>query len=818
MTGEKPTYAELEARVRELEERCSLLAVGLASFFVEAPAGLAVFDRECRYVMLNQTLADFAGRSVADHLGRTLSEMIPTAVGAEAEAGLRRVLATGEAILNREIRGEMPGRPGVVRHWLHSQFPIHDGRQGIVGVGAVVVETTAIKELLDEATRRESFQRMLLTTMPQRVFMKDVSGTYLYCNENFAREMGTTPDRIAGKSDYDLFPAAYAEKYRADDQRVMASGKPEELEEEYLAGGEKRFAHTTKAAVFSGRGEVIGLLGIYHDITARKRIEAALADHQAELERQVLARTTELRQRNALLLEARAELERSHDAMSRRVAERTRDLEVTVDDLAEAVERQARTEEKLRESEERLRQIAESISSVVWIRDLPAERILYVSPAYETLWGRSCESLYEDSASWLNSIHPEDRERVRVGHLPSRAAEESVEYRLARANGEVRWVRAKIFVVRDQAGMPYREVGIAEDVTACREMFERLQESEQRYRSLFDSSIDGISITTAAGDGKGKRLLDCNESYLALAGRERAELLAAPTLKGFKDYHERFSAGASLVPSPDGSCRGVYSWQRPDRRRNFVECRGIPVRIDGIACMHCLHRDVTAARAAEERIRDLSRRVFVMAEEERKRIARDLHDDFGQHLLAMRHGIDVLQERFAVSGEAEPPELARIGGQIEALASAVRRATNNLRSDLLDNLGFVPALEQGMKDFADSHPSLRTSLSIVGTPGKVVPECESVLYRVFQEGLTNIGKHARAKSVSVRLVHSYPSLILVVADDGVGFAPASLAGCGGGIGLRGMRERVLAIGGTLSIRSRPGEGTMLRAEVASSCG
>jgi signal transduction histidine kinase len=136
---------------------------------------------------------------------------------------------------------------------------------------------------------------------------------------------------------------------------------------------------------------------------------------------------------------------------------------------------------------------------------------------------------------------------------------------------------------------------------------------------------------------------------------------------------------------------------------------------------------------------------------------------------------------------------------------------------MLDTLGFLSTLQWGMRDFAERYPMIRTSMEIVGAEKKIMPEYEIALYRVFQEGLTNIAKHAEANTVTARLIFSYPSCILTLADDGRGFElnplPEASLKNNEGLGLRSMQERMLAIGGTLVIRSRPGEGTLLRAEV-----
>jgi PAS domain S-box-containing protein len=157
--------------------------------------------------------------------------------------------------------------------------------------------------------------------------------------------------------------------------------------------------------------------------------------------------------------------------------------------MAIDVTEQRRTQAVLEESERRFRQLAENIKEVFWISDPHKEEILYVSPAYEEVWGRSCRSLYEQPRSFLEAIHPDDREAVAVQSLARQARGDAtdVEYRVVRPDGSVRWVRDRGFPVREATGRVYRIAGIAEDVTAARSAGEALRQSEDQFHTLADS-------------------------------------------------------------------------------------------------------------------------------------------------------------------------------------------------------------------------------------------------------------------------------------------------------------------------------------------
>jgi PAS domain S-box-containing protein len=141
-----------------------------------------------------------------------------------------------------------------------------------------------------------------------------------------------------------------------------------------------------------------------------------------------------------------------------------------------------RAEAELYDAEGRFRQLAESINEVFWMADPQVTEILYVSPAYERIWGRSCQSLYEQPRSFLDAVHPDDRERVRAAALEKHSRGEATdeEYRVVRPDGSVRWVRDRAFPVKDAAGRVYRMAGIAHDVTEKRRAEEALKEADRR--------------------------------------------------------------------------------------------------------------------------------------------------------------------------------------------------------------------------------------------------------------------------------------------------------------------------------------------------
>jgi PAS domain S-box-containing protein len=144
---------------------------------------------------------------------------------------------------------------------------------------------------------------------------------------------------------------------------------------------------------------------------------------------------------------------------------------------------QERAEEARRESDQRFRQVTENINEVFWLTDADKREMIYISPAYQCVWARSCESLYADPASWIEALYPDDRERVRAAVALQAQGGYDIEYRIVRPDGTVRWVHDRAFPIRDGGGQIYRVAGVAADITAKRQLEEQLRQT-QKLESL----------------------------------------------------------------------------------------------------------------------------------------------------------------------------------------------------------------------------------------------------------------------------------------------------------------------------------------------
>ena len=151
------------------------------------------------------------------------------------------------------------------------------------------------------------------------------------------------------------------------------------------------------------------------------------------------------------------------------------------------------------ESEDRFRHMAENIREVFWMAKADLSEMIYISPSYEKVWGRSCASLYDNPKSWMDCIHPLDVERIQTAIGQREDAGHTLEYRIIRVDGTVRWILDRGFPVQKRDGQGDRIAGIAEDITERKEAEEELRENEEYHRSLLENCLEAVLLTRPDG-------------------------------------------------------------------------------------------------------------------------------------------------------------------------------------------------------------------------------------------------------------------------------------------------------------------------------
>ena len=223
---------------------------------------------------------------------------------------------------------------------------------------------------------------------------------------------------------------------------------------------------------------------------------------------------------------------------------------------------------------------------------------------------------------------------------------------------------------------------------------------------------------------------------------------------------------------------------------------------------------ITGRKKAEENLRYYLQEITKAQEEERKRIARELHDSSAQNLIALLHQLDNLLTAKTKLPVKEAKALWGFYEQIRDTLQEVRRFSRDLRPSILDDLGLLPALEWVTEDLKNTY-WVEADLKVLGVERRLFPETELLLFRIVQEALRNIAKHAKATKAEVEIKFDENKITITVGDDGKGFEPPENLGAltpAGKLGLAGMQERVQLLGGSVRLESKPGKGTKIFVE------
>jgi len=463
---------------------------------------------------------------------------------------------------------------------------------------------------------------------------------------------------------------------------------------------------------------------------------------------------------------------------------RPRELRGLMIDITE----QKLAEQGLRESEERFRQLAENIREVFWLADVEVGRVLYVSPAYEQVWGRSCQSVYDDPRSVIDAVHPEDRPRLLRAYenMIQNRVGFSEEFRIVRPDGKIRWVRDHSFPVRDSEGRVYRFVGSAEDITDRRESEAVLSESEERFRKLFEESPISAAII-----GLDFRILRANQALSVLLHRTRAEIerLHCGDCTHPDDMAQNLALFNRLFAGEIPGFRCEKRLLRPDREAVWVHMAVSLVRSEDGRPLYAfaMAEDVTEQHHAAERLRELSGRLIRLQDEERRRIARELHDSTGQNLAALKLNLSHLRD-----GYLEPDVRNVVSDSLqltERMLQEIRTLSYLLHPPLLDELGLDSAIRAYVTGFSE-RSGIEVFFNDPPDLGRLGKDLEIAIFRIIQESLTNIHRHSGSRRgwISIELASS--EILVEVRDEGIGFSPGAFETRKTlGVGISGMRER-----------------------------
>jgi PAS domain S-box-containing protein len=722
-----------------------------------------------------------------------------------------------------------------------------------------------------EGAARQSEERFatFMDNLPGYAWMKDLQGRYVYMNEMVSRLPGY---ESLGKTDAQIWPADLAARYQANDEQVIATKRPLQTLELFPQEGKQRHMAGSKFPIFDQTGAVALVGGVGVDITERIEAEEALRESElrfrqiAENIHEVFWMSTVDfdsilyvspayehvwgRTRGSLYQAPRSFIDAIHPEDRARVVEiieRDRKVGFEVEyrvvrpdgsicwiwdrafpipdeagrvyrltGIAEDITERKQAEEALSRSEDRLRLVIDTIPTMAWSLR-PDGVVDFLNQRWVDYAGLSLEQYVADP---MGPIHPDDVPRIMEKWRAQMTIGEGYEdeIRLRRADGEYRWFLVRTEPLRDAQGNLIKWYGSSTDIEDRKQAEEKLKHKEvqlaQAQRLAHIGSWDwdlrtnavtwsdelyhifGLQPGTVSVAGEVDRFIHPDDLDLGWDTVKRAIASKEPY-----DYYHR-------ILRPDGTERIARS-----RGSIMSDERGEPIKVFGAT------QDVTELKRAEENLKATSERLRALSaslqsarEQESTRIAREIHDELGGTLTSLRW--DLEEVRDVISEASASSQLAALRSKIEVMITltetildTVRRLASELRPMALDELGLVEAIEWQALQF-ETRTGIAVEYECHLEKVDLNSEQSTAVFRILQEALTNILRHAQATEVAITMKQESGEFFLAIKDNGRGITENEKSDAHS-LGLLGMRERGHLIGAQIDITGIEGKGTLV---------
>jgi len=469
-------------------------------------------------------------------------------------------------------------------------------------------------------------------------------------------------------------------------------------------------------------------------------------------------------------------------------------------------------EHELRRSQEKLQRIFDCAPDGITVNDFDGT-VIDVNERMVELHGYNHKEEVIGRSAY-DFVAPEDHQKMKVNlrETLKNSVSRGVEYNFLKADGSKFPVELASGVLRDVDGKPIGFVAVTRDITQRKLNEEALRVSQEFSSSLLRNSPNPIIVINPDGSVE-----YVNPAFENMTGFTATEIVGVkPPYPWWSREHRRKIRGHFNRELRYGSKGNEMLLQRKNDEQFWVRTTSVVVKDNG-RIKYCLSNwiDITEQRRLRENMQFYITQITRAQEEERKRIARDLHDDTAQTLTGVCMDIDDMISTVDGLTETAISRLQQLRGKVDRTLEEVRRFSHELRPVLLDRFGLVPSIRLLIEEMADPGGFI-CFFDTVGCEKRLPPEVELTLFRITQEALHNIRKHARAREATVKVTFTKRKVKMRICDNGCGFAlPNELGDLGraGKLGLLGMTERVRLLNGSISIRPGLGKGTVITVEV-----
>jgi PAS domain S-box-containing protein len=529
------------------------------------------------------------------------------------------------------------------------------------------------------------------------------------------------------------------------------------------------------------------------------------------------------------------------------------------------------SEKALQESERLYRLLAENVSDVIWTADLNL-RLTYVSPSVKFLRGFTPEEVMEQSLkemltpaslelAWKIFADGMALERS----VPDSNRSWNLELEHLRKDGSTVWTEVKASFLRDEQGRPVGILGITRDISKRKEAELKLRRREaileavgiaaEKFLQSESWENDIQNILARLGQSADASRVYIFENHLNDTGDlltsqryewaapgiepqiDNPEMQNIPWRAGFGRWEEELSRGRMIVghlqefplseqkmlqPHSIKSIVAVPIFAGPqwwgligfsecinEREWSPVELEALKTAASTLGAAILRGQSEKALRKSEQNLRSLTAQLFTAQENERKRLAAELHDELGHALLTLKLSIRSLEKQLSPEHISFSQEFKKIDRFVVETIKEVRRLYLDLSPGDLEDLGLTEALRDMIEDVASLQKKVKWSVMLDNLDGLFPLPVQTAIYRVVQEALTNIGKHSKAKNVSIAAQREGHQITIIIEDDGRGFEASKVFEAKRSLGLLTMEERVKILGGTFTLWSQKKRGTRI---------
>ncbi len=731
------------------------------SFMDNIPISVYFKDKEGRLIQVSKYYLKQQGAPQVDSIekiiGKTDFDLYSEKLAKKTREDELHIMETKEPIVGREESSKTAEGQDI--YLLTNKAPFLDDKDNVIGILGITRDITERKKLEQKLFYERSLLENLLNNIPDHIYYKDKKSRFIRVSKSIAKQFGVkSVDDLIGKTDFDYFTKEHAESAYKDEQKIIKTGKSIEvkMEKETHPDGRITWVSTTKIPRYDEEGNIIGILGISRDVTEKKKLEEKLKEKIDKLGEEVVFKSNLL----TYLLENIPDLIYFKDKNSRFV------------------------------------EISKSKADQV---GLPREEVLSKTD-FDYFTKEHAEQAFRDEQKIIKTGKPIKAKIEKETH----------------PDGRINWVSTTKIPRYDEEGNVIGTLGISRDITDKVLAEKKLEESANKLKTIVNAVSEGLAIVDE------KYIIhEANEFLFKLFGLKREEVINKKCSQIFSPWEETCQDCPLKKLFDNNENSPVIEKTKVSKNGSIryfnIQCYPIPNYNNKELMSVISIRDITERKNMEKeniqnykrKMKNLSHKLTLAEEHERKRIATTLHAEIGQTLAFLKLKIGELKEK-----ESSPntrKSLEEVHNLVQNAITSSRSLMTQISPSILYELGFIPAVDWLAENILNEN-NIKYDFSDDQKEKPLTDDLRILLFQAVRELFVNIRKHAKAKKVQISIKRNKETIQIEIKDDGIGFDISALDSyCENdiGFGLLNIRSRIDVVGGHFEIESHKNKGTKI---------